>query len=138
LPVFMHFLIWFLPKFPLLCFISLFFFIFNHLFLVSHAYILLLQFPSLWLCFSFSIPAFSVSCRSCGVPYSHLSIEYITYTSKFLYFPTNQSFFYFILFFSSVLLAFFFFLHDVYLFVFFKPPNPIIFILCNGLWHVHM
>jgi hypothetical protein len=100
LPVFMHLLIWFLPKLSIIeLHFSHIFFIFNHLFLVSHAYILLLQLPSLRLCFSFSVPEFSVSCRSCGAPYSHLSIEYITYTSKFLYFPTNQSLYYFILFF---------------------------------------
>jgi len=59
--------------------LTLFFFIFNHLFFPSHVYILLLQFPSLLLRFSF-IQAFSVSFRSCGVPYWHLSIEYIKYT----------------------------------------------------------
>jgi hypothetical protein len=61
-------------------FISLTLFIISeYLFLPSRAYILLLQFPSLRLCFSF-ILAFSVSFPSCDAPYSHLSIEYVTYT----------------------------------------------------------
>jgi hypothetical protein len=69
------------PNFQLLCFVyfSHTFFIFNHLFLASHVHILLLQFPSLRLRSSF-ILAFSLYFLSCGVPYSHLSTEYITYT----------------------------------------------------------
>ena len=144
LSVSMHLLVWFLPKlsFIVFClFLSLFLFlIIFSCFTCIHSSSPVPFFTTLFLFYTSTFSLFSF--LLCPL---FASVYTIHNTRKSSYiFPPIQSFFNFILFFllscwcsSSSSSSSFSDMTYIYLFSS-KTPNPVICILCNNLWHVHM